>query len=175
MRKLLTVTAMISGAILLSNSASALSCARPDLVSTLEAAKASPNIYYILVGNFTSLTEGPAFTPWEGLPPEDQMKQRPPRIMPSTFEGYSLATTRRDDVPLTRFPVDIEVSCVASWCSDVPSPDREMIAFVEARNGQAPILRISPCPSQTFTADRKQVEKVRQCLDKNCETDGPRR
>jgi len=176
MHKLLTITAMISGAILLSNSASALSCARPDLVRTLEAAKASPKIYYILVGKFTSLTPGPAFEPMDHyVSPEDPFKRMSPRIMPSTFEGYSLAKNRRKDTPLTRFPVDIEVSCVASWCSDVPSPDRELIAFVEARDGQAPILRISPCPSQTFSADREEVQRVRQCLDNRCESDWPQR
>ena len=175
MRKLLTITVVISGAILLSNSASALSCARPDLVRTLEAAKASPKVYHVLVGSFTSLSSGPAFTPWEALPPEDQMKQRSPRIMPSLFEGYSLAKTRREDVPLKRFPVDIEVSCAGPWCSDVPSPDRELIAFVEARDGRAPILRLSPCPSQSFAADRKQVRKTRQCLSNRCEADEPHR
>lgn len=173
MHKLLTLTVMISGAIMLSNTASALSCMHPDLIRTLEDAKDSPKTYYILVGNFTSQASGPAFTPWEALPPEDQMKQRLPRIMPSTFEGYSLAKNRRQDVPLTRYPVDIEVSCAGPWCSDVPSPDRELIAFVEARDGQAPLLTLSPCPSQTFTAGSKQLRTIRRCLDKTCASPGP--
>jgi hypothetical protein len=161
----------VLGGLMMAQSASALSCARPDLVRTLEAAKASPKIYYVLVGTFTSLSSGPAFTPWEGLSPQDQMKQRPPLIIPSHFEGYSLAKNDRHDVSLKRFPVDIEVSCVASWCSDVPPPDRELIAFVEARDSQAPILRISPCPSQTFAADQTRVLKARQCLDRRCSSD----
>ena len=160
---------VLVGALLLAESASALSCARPDLVRTLEEAKASPKLYHILVGNFRSLTRGPAFEPMgPNTPPEDQFKPRTPRIMPAVFEGYSLAGSRRRDVPLYRFPVDIEVSCIGPWCSDVPSPDRKLIAFVEAREGRAPILKISPCPSQTFAADREAVQTARQCLDKTC-------
>jgi hypothetical protein len=166
--------AVLIGALMFSQSASALSCARPDLVRTLEDAKDSPKIYHILVGRFQSLTRGPAF-PQMGpnMPPEDQFKPKPPRLMPSYFEGYSLAKNPRRDVPLSRFPVDIEVSCIGPWCSDVPAADRELIAFVEARPGQTPVLRISPCPSQTFAADRKQVRKVRQCLDRKCQADEP--
>jgi len=77
------------------------------------------------------------------------------------------------DQPLTRFPVDIETSCVGPWCSGVPSSDRDIIAFVEAREGQPPLLKISPCPYWTFNAEPKQVSKVRQCLDKTCEVEAP--
>jgi len=157
-----------------SQSASALSCARPDLVHTLEQAKDSPKIYYILVGRFQSLTRGPAF-PQMGpsRSPEEQFNPKSPRVMQSYFEGFSIAKNPRYDVPLSRFPVDIEVSCAGPWCSDVPSPDRRLIAFVEARDGQPPVLKISPCPSQTFEANRKQVQKVRQCLDKKCASEEP--
>lgn len=161
------------GALLLSESAFGLSCARPDLVRTLEEVKASPKIYHILVGNFTSLTPGPAFPKMgPNTPREDQFKPKPPRIIQSYFEGYSLASSGHQDVQLSRFPVDIEVSCAGPWCSDVPSPDRQLIAFVEARDGQAPVLKISPCPSKTFSANERQVQKTRECLDRTCSSRG---
>ena len=168
------ILASAIGALMLSESAFGLSCMRPDLVKTLEEAKDSPKIYHILVGRFQSLSRGPAFPDMgPNMPPEAQFESKPPRIMPSLFEGYSLAKNARRDIPLSRFPVDIEVSCMGPWCSDVPPPDRELIAFVEARPGQAPILKISPCPGQTFAADRKQVQKVRQCLDRKCASESP--
>ena len=190
MHKLLTITAAVTGAVttvlMLSHSASALSCARPDLVRTLEEAKASPKIYYVLVGRFISLSKptpnpmpnpssDPTYNPNAEVFPEDPFRPKPPMLTKSYFEGVSLAPRRRNDYRLSNFPVDIETSCIGPWCSNAPDSNQELIAFVEARDGQAPILRISPCPSQTFSADREEVQKVRQCLDKRCESDWPQR
>jgi len=164
----------IMAALMVSQSASALSCARPDLVRTLEDAKASPKIYHVLVGRFIS-RGSPKHNPGGYVSPEEQFKPKPPVITQSLFEGVSLAQTPRQDHQLTRFPVDIETSCIGPWCSSAPQSDQELIAFVEARPGQSPILRISPCPSQAFRADPKQVSKVRQCLDQTCEPEAPNR
>jgi len=49
-----SIMAGLIGALLVSDSAFALSCVRPDLIKTLEEAKASPKIYYVLVGRFVS-------------------------------------------------------------------------------------------------------------------------
>ena len=168
------ILASALGALMLSESAFGLSCMRPDLVKSLEEAKESPKIYHILVGRFKSVSREPAYPKMgPNMPPEDQFKPRPPRIMQSYFEGYSLAKTPHQDWPLSRYPVDIEVSCMGPWCSSVPSPDRQLIAFVEARPGLPPILKISPCPGKTFEADGKQVQKIRQCLDKKCASEEP--
>jgi len=167
--KIRSVFAAMIGTLLLSESAFALSCAAPDLVKTLEDAKASEKLYHILVGNFVSVSPRPNNEPFGGyVSPEDQFKPKPPKITSAYFEGYSLAQSPRHDVPLARFPVDIETSCAGPWCSDVPSSDRELIAFVQARDGQTPLLKISPCPYWTFEANREQVQKIRQCLDRKC-------
>ena len=52
--KLRSTIAAILGTMLLSEGAFALSCARPDLVKTLEEAKASEKLYHILAGKFVS-------------------------------------------------------------------------------------------------------------------------
>ncbi len=141
--KIRSLCAAVLGSMMLADSAFALSCARPDLVKTLEEAKASEKLYYILVGKFTSMSPRPK-TSYQGgyVSPEDQFKPKPPVITSTFFEGYSLAKHRRQDGHLTRFPVDIETSCVGPWCSAVPSKDSKLIAFVEAREGYPPILRI---------------------------------
>lgn len=172
--RLRSIGAAILGSLMLADSAFALSCMRPDLVKTLEEAKASEKLYYILVGKFVPL-KPPAKTDFNGgyAPPENQFKPKPPVITQSYFQGYSLAQDPRRDSHLTRFPVDIETSCVGPWCSGVPSGEREIIAFVEARDGQPSLLKISPCPYWTFGAEPEQVQKLRQCLDKTCESEQP--
>lgn len=162
--KLTPIIAGMLGALLLSESAFALSCARPDLVGNLETAKASPDIYYILVGKFRPVT-----------PKQKQYKLRNHRLLdqvditPSLFDGYSIAKTRRQDQALSGFPLDIETTCTGPWCSRAPALDQEMIAIVQARPGQTPILRTSPCPSKVFRATTKSIEKLRECLDQSCE------
>ena len=48
--------AVLLGALLVSQTASALSCAPPNLQRVVEEAKASEKTYYVLVGRFTSQT-----------------------------------------------------------------------------------------------------------------------
>lgn len=172
--KVRSIFAAALGGLIFSESAFALSCARPDLVKTLEEAKASEKLYYILVGKFTSMSLPPK-TRYQGgyVSPEDQFKPKPPVITSTFFEGYSLAKHPRHDGHLTRFPVDIETSCVGPWCSAVPSEDSKLIAFVEVRDGYPPLLKISPCPSVTFAAEKRQIKKVRQCLDRSCKPESP--
>lgn len=169
-----SLCAALLGSMMLADSAFALSCMRPDLIKTLEDAKASEKLYYILVGKFVPLSP-PTKPVFNGgyVSPEDQFKPKPPVITQSYFQGYSLAQNRRNDGYLTRFPVDIETSCVGPWCSSIPSSDREIVAFVEARNGQPSLLKISPCPYWTFSAEAKTVKTLRQCLDKTCESEQP--
>jgi len=160
----------VMGAVLLSESAFALSCARPDLLRSLDAAKASPKTYHILVGRFTPKTISPPRIPKQL---RDHQLTRTTEVTQSSFEGVSLAQDSRYDEALSGYPVDIEISCTGPWCARAPGSKQELIAFVEARPGQAPILRLSPCSSQTFSAASEQVEKVRQCLTQSCPPDKP--
>lgn len=164
------LTAALS-AVMVSESAFALSCVRPDLLRSLEQAKSSPTVYYILVGKFESNGIGARYIGKSA--PQDQFRQSQPVITQSLFEGVSLGANRRDDQVLSRYPVHIETRCTGPWCSSVPASNQDLIAFVEARPGQAPILRLSPCPGQTFRAVPERVQKIRQCLTQSCPPDKP--
>ena len=177
MRVRLILSALL-GCFLLTESAFALSCARPDLIKTLEDAKASEKIYHILVGQFVGSSANPKQDIYHledviKRHPENQFKPRPPKITKTVFEGYSLANNPHQDVPLTRYPVDIETSCAGPWCGTIPHHRDKIIAFVEAREGQAALLRIGPCPSQVFSvkSEDRKVQKIRQCLDRTCQAD----
>lgn len=161
----------VASALLMIESASALSCMRPDLAKTMETAKASETVYSILVGTFE--TPPPQQMTQEVLRPEDQFKPRPPVITPAKFTGYAITPSVETDPKLTQFPLDIETSCVGPWCSSIPSSDQERILFVEMRPKQSPVLKISPCPQWVFPLQngQDQVEKLRDCLDKTCVSD----
>ncbi len=168
--KLRSVIAGIAAAMMFSQSASALSCMRPDLAKTMEEAKASEKLYYVLVGK---LTYDPA-----NLPPKHKFNGQqghPPRITPAMFHGYALTPDARSDVPLSGYPVDVEVSCAGPWCGGLPSEQSTRIAFVEAREGLPPVLKVSACPGMTFETrpNDGQVEKLRTCFDKTCQSDRP--
>ena len=67
--------------LMVAESASALSCMRPDLAQTMETAKASETIYSVLVG--TLETPPTQQMTQEVIRPEDQFKSRPPVITPA--------------------------------------------------------------------------------------------
>jgi len=155
----------------LAESALALSCMRPDLSKTMEEAKASDVTYSILVGTFA--TPPTSQMPQENIRPEDQFKPRPPVITPAKFTGYALTSDATTDAPLSEFPVDIETSCIGPWCSSPPSSETDAIVFVEMRENQSPVLKISPCPQWVFPlqSSLKQVKMLRSCFDKTCVAD----
>lgn len=163
----LRVGAALLGALMLSESAFALSCARPNLEQVVEEAKASPKIYYVLAGRFTPETQTSrraGYNPSENRNFSDKRKA----VTRTVFEGFSLAPSRAADRDLTRFLVDIETSCAGPWCSGVPDASQELIAFVEAREGEPPILKIGACPKFVYPAKPETVETVRTCLEKSC-------
>lgn len=159
--------AALLGALMMSRSASALSCAQPNLKRVVEDAKASETIYYVLAGRFISQaknTRRGGYDPSVGGRGFQESKE----ITRVTFEGYSIAPSRAGDQNLTRFPVDIETSCAGPWCSGVPDASQELLAFVEARDGEPPILKIDPCPQFVYPANPETVETVRACLTTSC-------
>lgn len=130
-------------------SAAALSCMAPDLPATMEEAKASEKIYHIIVGEFklVSKTSLPRTDIPHGMSgadfPEAQLAEM-------RFDGVSLSPSARNDVPLSGFHLDVETSCAAHWCGSLPREGQTMIAFIEARPAQKPILHIGACPKYLF-------------------------
>lgn len=179
MRHLITAAL---GVALSAQGAFALSCMRPDLIGTLEKAKASEKTYYILVGTF--VPQDPNFKPQssyrdprssEGGFIDGRPKPIPPTITPMWFEGYSLTNNENFDVPLTRFPVAVKTSCAGPWCSSPPTGNMTQIAFTEERPGQMPLLSVGPCPDMIFAlnSNAPQIDRIRDCLDESCAPAGP--
>ncbi|RKQ71765.1 hypothetical protein DES40_1095 [Litorimonas taeanensis] len=184
LRKRSVILMGVMGALMMGQTASALSCAMPDLAQKMEEAKASDTVYHIFVGKFRTITHGinppkPLDTyqdsygaPHQGIPPHQA--PQPPKIQRAFFEGFSLGPNRRYDVPLSGLPVDMEIGCAGPWCGSAPSSEQTHIAFVEARNGRPPLLRVSACPNWVFQTEPNdgKVRKLRQCYDKTCQSEG---
>ncbi len=145
-------------------SASALSCMAPDLVRTMEDAKASEKLYHIFVGEVTLISKREL--PRTDIPPDwlgpDGDFPKPVRAK-MRFDGYSLARSPRADQPLSGFPLDVETRCAAHWCGGLPPQGEMIIAFVEARPEQPPILSLHACPQWVFSTrpGDGQVETLR--------------
>ena len=157
------------GLIAFSQSALALSCIAPDLGKAMETAKNSPLTYHVFVGRFVT----PNYPKQDTSMGLEYFEPKSPILARSWFKGVSLAPEASSDVPLSKFPVDLEVGCAGPWCGAPPNETQTHIAFVEARSDAPPILRISACRSKVFTVrdGDGQVEKLRACFDKTCLSD----
>ena len=156
------------GALMTVPSAQALSCAQPDISRELQTAIASDKIYYILVGQIT--------TPKVFTLPREKQTQKPNngliRLSPqsrsqtvaASFTGYSLAKEQSSDVPLTDFPITVNVTCAASWCGSMPRRNEKLIAFVEVVDGEPPMLTRGPCPAFSHAYDQNAIEVLRAGL-----------
>jgi len=127
----------LAAVMLLSPSASALSCMRPDIAQTMESAKAADEVYYILVGTFTSAPVPKTLKSNDPNAPQNGIGSH---TVEAWFDGKILSNDARYDNPVTRLPVDVAVSCAGPWCGSAPANGREVIAFVKVRTGQ-PMLR----------------------------------
>ena len=170
--KLKLFTALIS-ALAFCAPASALSCMQPDLAAEMERAKASPDLYHIFVGTFQSeplkkvdprqpmmKSHGPANGKPSLFP---QPIQRKGQTVRTIFNGYSLSNIAQYDQPLQYYPMEIKVTCAASWCGSPPPNGQNVVAFVKARPGQTPLLTVSPCPGNVFdlSPDNSEVRLLR--------------
>lgn len=168
--KLRSIFTVILGSLMLAESASALSCMRPDLGATMEKAKASDKLYYIFVGTFRP--QNPVVTP---KPPQDYSQQGTPTLTRMWFDGRSIGPKPHHDTQLTRFPLEVQTSCAGPWCGAAPTGNSELIAFIEARPGMVPLLRVGACPEWMYHVqpDDGKVEKLRDCFDKPCKSERP--
>lgn len=158
--------ASLLGAVMMSQSASALSCAQPNLQWVVKEAKASDKIYHVLAGRITSRSQNTRRGGYTGSQPSKQMTR-------ASFEGFSISPSRAGDEALTRFPIDVETSCAGPWCGGMPNANQEIIAFVEAREGEPPVLRIGACPKFVFPATPPNIQTVRHCLTRECSSYAP--
>lgn len=162
------VTAIVA-TLMLAESASALSCARPDLARTMEKAKSSDKFYYVLVGKFRPQN------PYDNRKyPSYNEKNPGPQSTMMWFDGRSIAKHPWQDSQLNYFPVEVRTSCAGPWCSSPPQSGENFISFVEVRRGQAPLLHIGPCPEWMYRVQPRdgQVQSLRDCMDKPCKPTG---
>lgn len=170
------IMTLMMASILLAPSASALSCAPPNIISDLNRAKDSESIYYIFVGKFSvnspeDQASGPLYKTYKS-PDGNVLQLKPLNIegqnLEASFTGYSLAGNRHQDVELNEFPVTIKTNCAASWCGQPPKEEQELIAFVEVPNDGAPILTMGPCGGWAHDYTPARLETVRRCIGQDC-------
>ena len=175
--KLKFFTALIS-ALTFCAPASALSCVRPDLAADMERAKASPDLYHIFVGTFKSeplkkvdprqpmmKSHGRVGGQISGKPSQfsNQPIQRKGQTIKTVFTGSSLSNIAQYDQQFQYYPMEIKITCTASWCGSPPRADQPVVAFVKARPGQSPLLTVSACPSNvhSLSPDNREVQLLR--------------
>lgn len=167
LKRVILSAAMLMPAVGLVPSASALSCMRADLAQTMESAKASDDLYYILVGSFD-------YTPLPRPPktnnPNAPMNGIGAHTVQAWFNGRILSNNPRGDQSITHMPVDIAVSCAGPWCGSAPAVGQEVIAFAKARAGEPMLLSAGPCPDKVHRLDpaKPQIETLRACFDAPC-------
>ena len=157
--------AVFIGALMMSQSALALSCAQPNLQRVIEEAKSSEKIYHVLAGRFTppaKKTRRGGYDPSVNRLSFQESKE----MTRVSFEGVSIASSRAGDEAFLSFPVDVETSCAGPWCGGVPNAKQELLVFVEARDGEPPVLRIGPCPKFVFPANPPNIQAVRAQLSR---------
>jgi len=148
--------------------ASALRCMQPDVIKSLDDAKRSDDIYYVLDGTFLVPLSGPVH-------PDDMSS---PDLVPTKetvtnrviFDGRALTNDPSTDVQLTGFPVDIQISCTGPWCGSLATGDGPHLTFVKVREGDVPVLDVGPCPFWAFKSEPKRIKMIRDCLDEDCQT-----
>ncbi len=152
MKHILTATLCL----MLASPASALSCLRPDIVSTFEQARDAEAGYWIVKGRISA--NGPITEPQPndmGLHKDDAKASTPVRV---TGEGL------KPDGTFAAFDRDItlSVTCLAHWCGSVNLDHTHFMAIEVKDTG--PELFADPCSSQIvpYTADGE--ERLRRCV-----------
>ena len=169
MKLLCLSLAAVLGALMLTPSAYALSCAPPDIQRDLKRAIESDKIYHIFVGYFSApdrpKNQLPGYLHNGGnnggifFDPSDRSE-----IINGSFSGYSLGKSRYQDSALEGLPVQMKITCAGHWCGQLPRKQTKMIAFVETQEGGPPVLTLSACPSMSHPYSEDKVSLLRQGL-----------
>ncbi len=134
--------------------AQALSCMRPDPISTFQRVAAAPEGYYVLYGAL-SFDE-------DDLPRgSNTMQDQVIDPIPAQFRGKSLSQDGfvRDYVS----PVLLQVNCLSIWCGSAQS-GVDAVYFVEAT--EAPVtMQADPCGDMIFYEPTEAVlDMLTSCM-----------
>lgn len=128
----------------------ALSCLEPSVARSFEEARASAEVYVVVLGRF----EFEAPEPGE------------PASVTATFDGRVLG--RDGFVTEVRRPVTMEISCLSVWCGHI-EPGVETLAFVEQEE-EGLSVAITPCSGWVFVKPTpEQVLIAESCMSGSCE------
>ena len=141
----------------LAGEAAALSCVRPDVVSSFQRAEEVPEDVYLLKG---TLRFDPSLLP-EGVINEER---NPPPI-PARFEGQAL-NRNGFTTPYAR-SVTLQPLCFGPWCGSA-QPGQEAIMFATVRGADL-VIAASPCGGQIFYEPTRQMEQqLIACMNGGC-------
>ena len=158
---MLTVTLAFASFAVTTATASALSCARPEITRAFEQWSQSDR-QYVLVRGVLSPT-----LPMPGPPPPSGNINRPNPPAPHlyTFSGSIIGRTGNRQ---WQGPVTVTPTCVAAWCAGHFSGSREAVMALEV-SGSRYALTYGPCGGQVFTGNPDASEAaLRACLNGRC-------
>lgn len=149
-------TALLLAALLFGLSAppaEALSCRRPDVARSFQAADTSPERYVVVLGQLDfDATPPPKTRP--GQPPQ-------PRRLRARLQGRGVTPTGfgawvdRD--------ITVEITCVSAWCGSVPKFEQMLMFLRQSGNGLT--LEAGPCPQFHFPSPTAaDLATLRRCL-----------
>ena len=138
------------------SSAHALSCLRPDPVTTFLQAAASSDSYAVLYGDFAF--DGSTMPTFDG-----QSEPEEPDPVPARFSGAALTTEG------FTLPYDTELwlqpTCAGPWCGGM-QPSNNVLAFVRDRGDGTYELELGPCQFWAFfDPSRDELSKMTACMN----------
>lgn len=151
------IIALATAAILIATQGAALSCLRPDPVTTFERLNDDSSSYYLLLGTLdfnASL-----------LPKGVVNEERTPAPIAANFKGFGL-TKRGFTTPFER-PVTLQPVCFGPWCgNEVPGIKSLFFAKVA---GDDVVINSDPCGGTSFpNPSRQTLDAMTACMNGNC-------
>ncbi|WP_407494508.1 hypothetical protein [Pseudooceanicola sp. MF1-13] len=120
------------------NGALALSCMRPDALSSYKAAAEASEPYVVVSGVLA-----------HQMPPSEQAQTGEPKVV--SFTAQLVGRYLRDDGFTGNFsaPVDVTLNCVSEWCATLPPQRASVLAFLQIKD-DAYVLDVQPCQQWLF-------------------------
>jgi hypothetical protein len=141
--------------------ASALSCARPDIARSFQYWNDAPQEYVIARGVLTSTMPVPKMPKRSGN--INKPNKPTPRIY--KFSGVAIGETRNMK---WASKVIVAPSCAGPWCAGYPESGAEAVMALE-KTSFGYRLNLGPCGGNIFTQDLEAKENaLRQCLSGKC-------
>ncbi len=137
---------------ILPQTASALSCLRPDVARSFTQAAEAEAVYSVVLGTFRGGAD-----------------VEPPATLTVQFDGRALSDTGFD-LPFAA-PVSVEITCLSAWCGYAPADDVTTLAFLRWDGEGGYVLSESACPQWSFgDPNHADVARVVACMQgQSCE------